>query len=175
LDIHRCKSNKITYVKYIIFTFVIVDFTVMKERILRFLQLENKTSSQFAEEIGVQPSSISHIISGRNNPSLDFVMKMLEKYKSLSPDWLLFGIGEMSRKNSGESGELMHNFIEEPGKSVQNVLFDLPENADKDSKIILDNAVTETVAPTTHGQGSAKPRKLLLLYGDKTFQEYELS
>ena len=70
----------------------------MKERILEFLKIENRTSAQFAEEIGVQPSSISHIISGRNNPSLDFVMKMLTKYPSLSSDWLLFGRGQMYRE-----------------------------------------------------------------------------
>lgn len=71
----------------------------MKERIILFLQTENKSSAQFAQEIGVQPSSISHIISGRNNPSLDFVMKMLSRYPFLSSDWLLFGKGEMTREN----------------------------------------------------------------------------
>ena len=55
----------------------------MKERIIEFLKAENKSSAQFAEEIGVQPSGISHILSGRNKPSLDFVIKMLEKYKFL--------------------------------------------------------------------------------------------
>jgi transcriptional regulator with XRE-family HTH domain len=60
----------------------------MKERLLEFLKAENKSSAQFAEDIGVQPSGISHILSGRNNPSLDFVLKMLEKYQFLSTDWL---------------------------------------------------------------------------------------
>lgn len=67
----------------------------MKERLLEFLRAENKSSAQLAEEIGVQPSGISHILSGRNNPSLDFVLKMLEKYQFLSSDWLLFGKGVM--------------------------------------------------------------------------------
>lgn len=67
----------------------------MKERLLEFLKKENKSSAQLAEEIGVQPSGISHILSGRNNPSLDFVMKMIEKYKFISTDWLLFGKGSM--------------------------------------------------------------------------------
>jgi transcriptional regulator with XRE-family HTH domain len=67
----------------------------MKERIQEFLKAENKSSAQLAEEIGVQPSGISHIISGRNNPSLDFVIKMLDRYKYLSTDWLLFGKGTM--------------------------------------------------------------------------------
>jgi transcriptional regulator with XRE-family HTH domain len=67
----------------------------MKERLLEFLRSENKTSAQLAEEIGVQASGISHILSGRNNPSLDFVLKMLERYQFLSTDWLLFGKGSM--------------------------------------------------------------------------------
>ena len=67
----------------------------MKERLLEFLKLENKSSAQLAEEIGVQASGISHILSGRNNPSLDFVLKMLEKYQFLSTEWLLFGKGSM--------------------------------------------------------------------------------
>jgi transcriptional regulator with XRE-family HTH domain len=72
----------------------------MKERILEFLKAENKSSAQFAEEIGVQPSGISHILSGRNNPSLDFVIKMLEKYNYLSVEWLLFGRGGMYTGNN---------------------------------------------------------------------------
>ena len=67
----------------------------MKDRIQAFLQNENKSYAQFADEIGVQPSGISHILSGRNNPSLDFVIKMLHRYPSLSADWLLFGRGSM--------------------------------------------------------------------------------
>ncbi len=72
----------------------------MKERIIEFLKTENKTYAQFAEEIGVQPSGISHILSGRNKPSLDFVVKMLEKYTYISPEWLLFGKEKMYRDQS---------------------------------------------------------------------------
>jgi transcriptional regulator with XRE-family HTH domain len=67
----------------------------MKDRLLEFLRAENKSSAQLADEIGVQASGISHILSGRNNPSLDFVLKMLEKYQFLSTEWLLFGKGSM--------------------------------------------------------------------------------
>ncbi len=75
----------------------------MKERLLEFLRAENKSSAQFAEEIGVQASGISHIISGRNNPSLDFILKMLEKYQFLSTDWLLFGKGSMYKDNKAQT------------------------------------------------------------------------
>ena len=72
----------------------------MKERIAEFLRAENKTSAQFADDIGVQPSGISHILSGRNKPSLDFILKMLEKYKFLSTEWLLFGKGNMYKEQT---------------------------------------------------------------------------
>jgi len=75
----------------------------MNERIREFLISENKSSAQFAEEIGVQPSGISHILSGRNKPSLDFVLKMLEKYRNISTDWLLFGIGPMYKEGNAPS------------------------------------------------------------------------
>ena len=67
----------------------------MKDRITAFLSTENKTSLQFAEEIGVQQSSKSHIISGRNNPSLEYILKMLNTYDFISTEWLLFGKGKM--------------------------------------------------------------------------------
>jgi len=75
----------------------------MKERLLEFLKNENKSSAQLADEIGVQASGISHILSGRNNPSLDFVLKMLEKYQFLSTDWLLFGTGSMYKDSKMQS------------------------------------------------------------------------
>lgn len=71
----------------------------MKDRIQQFLQAENKSSSKFAGEIGVQPSGVSHVLSGRNKPSLDFILKMLDTYSSINADWLLFGKGEMYKKD----------------------------------------------------------------------------
>lgn len=75
----------------------------MKERLLEFLRKENKSSAQLAEEIGVQASGISHILSGRNNPSLDFILRMLEKYTFISTEWLLFGKGTMYREPKMQS------------------------------------------------------------------------
>jgi transcriptional regulator with XRE-family HTH domain len=67
----------------------------MKERILLLIRAKNFTSAQFADEIGVQKSGVSHILSGRNNPSLDFVQKILTRFPELSSEWLIFGRGPM--------------------------------------------------------------------------------
>ena len=51
----------------------------MIDRINLLLKNKNISARQFAEEIGIQPSGMSHILSGRNNPSLDFVMKVMAR------------------------------------------------------------------------------------------------
>lgn len=70
----------------------------MIDRILLVLKTQNLTSSQFADEIGVQRSSISHILSGRNNPSLEFVTKILKRFPDINSEWILFGKGSMYRQ-----------------------------------------------------------------------------
>ena len=67
----------------------------MNERIQLILKTKNISASKFADEIGVQRSSISHILSGRNNPSLDFIQKVLKRFPDISPDWILTGKGSM--------------------------------------------------------------------------------
>ena len=67
----------------------------MVDRIDLILKAKNITARQFAEEIGIQPSGMSHIMSGRNNPSLDFVMKVMRRWPEININWLMFGKGEM--------------------------------------------------------------------------------
>ncbi|MBQ9864962.1 MAG: helix-turn-helix transcriptional regulator [Bacteroidales bacterium] len=67
----------------------------MIERINLLLKAKNITARQFAEEIGIQPSGMSHIMSGRNNPSLDFVMKVIKRWPEVNINWLMLGKGEM--------------------------------------------------------------------------------
>lgn len=147
----------------------------MKDRILAFLQSENKSYAQFAEEIGVQPSGISHILSGRNNPSLDFVIKMLHRYSSLSADWLLFGRGPMYRHVSQPT--LFENEISE---SLSAAVAD-----EHDSQILPDgqgsaegSGVIREGAVATGGPAGDQARRItrvLFFYSDKTFTEYKPS
>ena len=67
----------------------------MNSRLLQFLNAENITQAQFADSIGVTRASISHIISGRNKPSYEFISEMMKKYPRLNPEWLILGKGRM--------------------------------------------------------------------------------
>lgn len=67
----------------------------MNSRISLLLKAKNITPAQLADDIGVQRSGISHILNGRNKPSLDFIQRIIKKYPDISMNWLIFGDGPM--------------------------------------------------------------------------------
>ncbi len=67
----------------------------MISRIQKIIQLKKLTSSAFADQVGVPRSTISHILSGRNNPSLEFVQKVLDTFPEIRTSWLVRGEGHM--------------------------------------------------------------------------------
>jgi transcriptional regulator with XRE-family HTH domain len=75
----------------------------MKDQILKIIEAEGLTPAKFADEIGVQRSSISHIISGRNKPSYDFIIKIIERFRGINAEWLLTGKGSMIKSSANEN------------------------------------------------------------------------
>ena len=63
----------------------------IQNRIKIIMQMHNLNASAFADKIGVQRSSLSHILSGRNNPSLDFIEKTLLNFPRVDGEWLITG------------------------------------------------------------------------------------
>lgn len=63
------------------------------------------TASAFADSIGVQRSSMSHIISGRNKPSLDFILKIIKQFPEVDISWLLRGEGEFLNQKPDKNEE----------------------------------------------------------------------
>ena len=137
----------------------------MKERIIEFLKAENKSSAQFAEEIGVQPSGISHILSGRNNPSLDFILKMLERYKYLSTDWLLFGKGSIYKDSSGMKSLFDQSFEEKPADI----------NKGSEAKVVtvpqIQDALRRDQEPAIN-RNHSDCEKIVWFYKDNSFEEF---
>lgn len=141
----------------------------MRERLLEFLKNENKSSAQLAEEIGVQASGISHILSGRNNPSLDFVLKMLEKYQFLSTDWLLFGKGSMYKEAKMQSlfdNDPIFNSESKETKSESGQI--RPESGFHETikSVITANSTLSTDKKTS------ETVKIVWFYEDNSFEEY---
>ena len=91
----------------------------MKERLIQLLDLEQLSPSKFADIIGVQRSSISHVISGRNKPSFDFLQKTLKAFPGLNASWLMLGEGTMyEQMGRNISGNLFETTDEGPREAV---------------------------------------------------------
>ncbi len=160
----------------------------MKLRLQTLLSSEKITSSKFADIIGVNRSSISHILSGRNNPSLDILQKVLTKFPHINPDWLLLGQGSMFRNKSDES--LLHkaptsnllfntetqgsnNELEPDIKAEDPLLIDEPDiiedKEEKPDNIVLNKS---NINNETKNVASRKLEKIVFFYSDKTFDIY---
>jgi transcriptional regulator with XRE-family HTH domain len=150
----------------------------MKDRIIRFLSSENKTSAQFAEEIGVQPSGVSHILSGRNNPSLDFVLKMLTRYSYLSPEWLLFGKEPMFRSVAHPTlfDNIMESSVEDDAAFRVDTSADMKGDGEDSGAKGLSEEVIEISADSSgeisESGKNKKPQRIVFFYSDKSFEEY---
>ena len=72
-----------------------LDFANRLNKVMDYYQL---SAAAFADKINVQRSSISHLLSGRNKPSLDFVLKVLDEFKEVELYWLLNGKGNFPKK-----------------------------------------------------------------------------
>lgn len=123
-----------------------------KERIERVKDSLGLTARQFAAEIHVQPGTISNMMSGRNNPSLDVMRRILERYPTLNPEWLILGKGEMWRTVPGE----------------QAGLFDAlpPDPKDKTARTATKEELQTPAAP------SKQIKNIVVYYTDGTYEEF---
>ena len=143
----------------------------MKDRIRLFLDKENKSSSQFAEEVGVQPSGISHILSGRNKPSLDFVLKMLTTYKFINTDWLLFGKGEMYKNEENHTLFIDNEPESDISENTKIEIGGLFDNGER----ILDKGNEKGESYNKNADTNVNERfseRIIIFYPDGTYKEY---
>ncbi|MCJ8154043.1 helix-turn-helix domain-containing protein [Chryseobacterium sp. SSA4.19] len=84
----------------------------LNERIAKVIEYSRLTSSEFADEIDVQRSSISHITSGRNKPSLEFIIKIKSRFPEILWDWLVTGQGEMLKSELSEIVKPINESVE---------------------------------------------------------------
>lgn len=114
-------------------------------RLQNVIEYYGESASSFAEKIGVQRSSISHILSGRNKPSLDFVLKVLSSFPEVELYWLMNGKGNFPSQQHIE-----------PKSNITTV-----------SKTTVNTS--ENVSPSTNKHID----RIVIFYSDGTFDNFE--
>ena len=74
----------------------------MVDRIKHVMEYYEETPAGFAEKVGVNRSNLTHLFTGRNQPSLDVARKILAKFPEISTEWLIMGMGDMFRTDNQE-------------------------------------------------------------------------
>ena len=99
----------------------ISEFTSRLKKVMDFHQL---SASMFADKVGVQRSSISHILSGRNKPSLDFILKVTSEFKDVDMYWLLNGKGSFPKNAESNlaSTPPLFGSSSSDGKKIQRIV-----------------------------------------------------
>jgi len=126
------------------------------KRLRLLLENERLTSSQFAKIVGYMPSSISHILSGRNKPGFDFIQEILKKFDTINPEWLILGRGEIYKTTDKVIDNSKKSTIKESINTSQ-------------VKYEPDSPYVSNVKVETDGKVIVK---VLVFYSDKTFTEY---
>nr|WP_314603918.1 helix-turn-helix transcriptional regulator [uncultured Capnocytophaga sp.] len=118
-------------------------------RIQKIMNYYSLTASALADQLGVLRSSISHLLSERNKPSLDFVLKIINKYPEIDLYWLLYGKGTFPKEE-----------VKNPKESIPNEIIFPPSLEEK-------SYVKQEVLEEKEIQ------KIVFFYKDKTFDIFE--
>ena len=121
------------------------------KRLQKILDYYSVSATAFSDEIEVNRSTISHLLSGRNKPSLDFVLKVIQHYPEVELYWLLNGKGSFpSTKSSSEE-------IEEISVDKENVSL-ATENSDRKSILPIQDPEVD---------------RIVIFYKDGSFKSYK--
>ena len=143
----------------------------MNTRLKQFLAAENISQSQFADAIKVVRASVSHVLSGRNNPGYEFIKAIMLAYPSLNIEWLMLGKGKMY-KEAYDNKTLFHEVEEvESSMSEAEIHEEFLETTviEPKNQILAEEHVTENVLPRHHTQRCVK--KVIVFFDDGTYQE----
>ncbi|MDD3160928.1 MAG: helix-turn-helix domain-containing protein [Bacteroidales bacterium] len=144
----------------------------MKGRIEIVMKKERLTASKLAEIANIQRSAMSHILSGRNRPSLDIALKILEAFPTLNSDWLIRGIGPMYKEETPNTTLLPNSGFESEIFSAQRQ--DNPENFKENELSAAEKIsnISDNQPFTLQKSTSKSVTKIVVFYSDGTFDSF---
>lgn len=142
----------------------------MKEKLDFLLRSKSLTATSFARLLEIQPSSVSHILSGRNKPSFDMVVKLLKAFPDINPDWLLLD-DERVYRNEVPSSSFSPITSPNLPSDDQASLFTAVENNEFSATSVESKNEIANIFSSPSSAGKSVDR-VIILYSDKTFDSY---
>ncbi|CAM1362314.1 Helix-turn-helix [Tenacibaculum sediminilitoris] len=139
----------------------------MIERLKQILEYYDLSASSFADTIDVPRSSISHLLSGRNKPSLDFIIKVEKAFDEVELEWLVYGKGDFPKNIKNQTKEKNIERNEAPSLFTKNPVFD--QEVEKKSN----TQFSESSKKRKEFDSFKDIKNILVLYDDGTFEDYK--
>jgi len=136
------------------------------ERLKLMISRLGITQSEFADKMGIQRSSISHLLSGRNKPGFSFFEKLLETFPEINIEWFVSEKGDMLKTKLKKHDELD---FDSPGDSLENQDVGIEENSVADIELSGQNNVDKLLKK--NDEKKPEIEKILIIYDNKTFEE----
>ena len=146
------------------------DFIKRLEKILDYYSL---SASTFADQIGVQRSSLSHLLSGRNKPSLDFVMKVVEVFPEVDLYWLLNGKGNFPKQNDWEQKQATTPIPEKQTEVKNEEHLDLFSTAKTTEEKSSTKAIENLVSSFPNSNQKSEIERIVIFFKNGSFKNYE--
>jgi len=160
----------------------------MIDRIKQVMEYYKLSPASFAEQMGINRSNLTHLFSGRNQPSLEFAKKILHCFPDIKTEWLIMGVGQMFRSNDErelniqlQKEKLMHISHSEPDLFSTSTKENVQETKDsfqeKKAYIHIDEDIPkkatehkplEKEQPPSHSTASIN--KIIFFYSDNSFE-----
>ncbi|MDK2910733.1 MAG: hypothetical protein PWR20_2301 [Bacteroidales bacterium] len=143
----------------------------MIERLQKIIQEKNMTASQFAEAIGIQRSGLSHILSGRNQPSLDFIKKLMHRFPEVDIYWLITGESSNQAKASPTvvQPDLFRQSETMDEESTPAIQGNQPKT-DPGKRQPVSRKTEETQRYSPKISSNSRVKKIIVLYEDGTYE-----
>lgn len=160
----------------------------MNTRLKQFIAAENISQSQFADTIKVVRASVSHVLSGRNNPGYDFIRAIMLAYPNLNMEWLMLGKGKMYKDQVNEQPKPAHTSLPAPTEgdlfyaddlyAPEEELMPSPEPESlPDIETPLENRIPEQIFTQANTVerivNQRKVSKIIIFFDDGSYQEMQ--
>jgi len=149
----------------------------MKNRIKEIMDNEDMSPAQFADRLNINRAVISHILNGRNNPSLDVVTKILADFDYINPEWLISGNGSIYKEGHSGSSTLitkerdLFNQSDINSSNLKSVIENPKEKGLNDaSRDIQDSVIQHGSVNFTRNR---KITQIIIYYDDNTFETFK--
>jgi transcriptional regulator with XRE-family HTH domain len=144
----------------------------INDKIKQVLTIKNLSPSYLADDIGVQRSSISHILSGRNRPSLDIIQKIVRRFPEFTYEWFLDSDLQLSTDDHHTEVPQITTVTRAPRQPIANSSSSSSVTIPAISEDISTTDDSKTTIPKQDILAKHTIDRILIFYTDGTFKEY---